>query len=386
MSHLLEPLTFRGVTLRNRIAVSPMCQYSCTDGRATDWHFVHLGSRAVGGAGLIFTEAAAVVPEGRISPQDLGIWSDAHVEPLARIVRFIAEQGGIAGIQLAHAGRKASTYRPWDGIGAVPEAQGGWTNVVAPSAVPFAPNYALPVALTEDGVQAVAAAFAQAARRACAAGFRVVEIHAAHGYLLHQFLSPLSNHRQDRYGGSFDNRTRLLREVVAAVRRTWPQENALFVRISATDWTEGGWDVEQSVALARQLAPLGVDLIDCSSGGNVPHVKIPVGPGYQTAFAERLRRDANVATGAVGLINDPAQADHIIRSGQADLVLLAREMLRDPYWPLRAARELGQAISWPVQYLRAGPEGSPARTPVDLPRFERCFAEQHGVPSREDAR
>jgi 2,4-dienoyl-CoA reductase-like NADH-dependent reductase (Old Yellow Enzyme family) len=386
MTQLFEPLAIRGVTLRNRVAVSPMCQYSCTNGLANDWHFVHLGSRAVGGAGLVFTEAAAVVPEGRISPQDLGIWTDAHAEALARVARFITEQGGIAGIQLAHAGRKASTYRPWEGNGAVPPAQGGWSNVLAPSAVPFAQNYPAPKALTEEGIQAVVDAFAQAARRACAAGFRVVEIHAAHGYLLHEFLSPLSNHRQDRHGGSFDNRTRLLREVVAAVRRVWPEENALFVRISATDWAAGGWDIEHSVELARQLAPLGVDLIDCSSGGNVPQVKIPVGPGYQTAFAERIRREASVLTGAVGLVTSPAQADHIIRSGQADLVLLARELLRDPYWPLRAARELGQPISWPAQYLRAGPEGSSARIPVDLPRFERCFAEQHAVPAREGER
>jgi 2,4-dienoyl-CoA reductase-like NADH-dependent reductase (Old Yellow Enzyme family) len=386
MTQLFDPWSIRGVTLRNRIAVSPMCQYSCTNGLANDWHFVHLGSRAVGGAALVFTEAAAIVPEGRISPQDLGIWSDAHAEALARVVRFIAEQGGIAGIQLAHAGRKASTYRPWEGNGTVDEAQGGWKNVVAPSAVPFAPNYPAPVALTEEGGGAVVAAFAQAARRACAAGFRVVEIHAAHGYLLHEFLSPLSNQRHDRYGGTFDNRTRLLCEVVAAVRRVWPEENALFVRISATDWAAGGWDLDDSVELARRLAPLGVDLIDCSSGGNVTNVKIPVGPGYQTAFAERIRREAGVATGAVGLVTSPAQADHIVRTGQADLVLLAREMLRDPYWPLRAARELGQPVEWPVQYLRAGPEGSSARVPVDLPRFERCFAEQHAVPAREGER
>ncbi len=386
MTHLFEPLALRGVTLRNRIAVSPMCQYSCTDGYATDWHFVHLGSRAVGGAALIFTEAAAVVPEGRISPQDLGIWSDAHAEALARIVLFLSEQGGVAGIQLAHAGRKASTYRPWEGRTAVPEEQGGWKNVMAPSAIPFADNYPAPVALTEAGIQAVVEAFAKAARRACTAGFRVVEIHAAHGYLLHQFLSPLSNHRQDRYGGSFDNRIRLLCEVVTAIRHVWPEQNPLFVRISATDWAEGGWDVDQSVELVRRLAPLGVDLIDCSSSGTLPHVKIPVGPGYQTAFAERIRRETSVRTGAVGLITSPAQADHILRSGQADMVFLARELLRDPYWPMHAARELGQPTSWPVQYLRAGPEGVPARTPVDLPRFERCCEEQHGVPEREGKR
>jgi 2,4-dienoyl-CoA reductase-like NADH-dependent reductase (Old Yellow Enzyme family) len=386
MSHLFEPLIFHGVTLRNRIVVSPMCQYSSVDGYANDWHFMHLGSRAVGGAGLVFTEATAVLPEGRISPQDLGIWCDGHIEPLARVVRFIVEQGGVAGIQLAHAGRKASTYRPWDGHGAVPESQGGWKNVVAPSAIPFASHYPMPVALTEDGIRGVVTAFAQAARRACAAGFRAVEIHAAHGYLLNQFLSPLSNQRQDRYGGSFDNRTRLLREVVMAVRQVLPPDDALLVRISATEWVTGGWDVEHSVELARQLAPLGVDLIDCSSGGNVAQAKIPVGPGYQTAFAERIRREAGVPTGAVGLITSPAQADHILRSGQADLVLLARELLRDPYWPMRAARELGQPITWPVQYLRAGPEGSLARTPVDLPRFERCFAEQHALPARKDER
>src|SRR5437899_724405 len=377
MAGLFDPLAIRDLNFANRVFVSPMCQYSSQDGYANDWHLVHLGSRAVGGAGLIFTEATAVLPEGRISPHDLGIWDDGHIEMLSRIVRFIHEQGSIAGMQLAHAGRKASTRRPWETPGTVPENEGGWKKVVAPSALRFADNYPIPEALTLDGIQEVASAFAAAARRACQAGFRIVEIHAAHGYLIHEFLSPLSNKREDDYGGSFENRTRLCREIVAAVRSTWPKELPLFVRISATDWIDGAWDIQQSVKLAGELKQIGVDLIDCSSGGNVPHVKIPVGPGYQTAFAERLRREANIATGAVGLITDSAQADHIIRSGQADLVLLARELLRDPYWPLRAARELGQAISWPVQYLRAGPEGSPARTPVDLPRFERCFAEQH---------
>jgi 2,4-dienoyl-CoA reductase-like NADH-dependent reductase (Old Yellow Enzyme family) len=361
-----------------------MCQYSSAEGMATGWHFVHLGSRAVGGAGLVFTEAAAVLPEGRISPQDLGIWSDHHIEPLSRIAGFIHEQGAIAGVQLAHAGRKASTYRPWEGLGAVPESDGGWP-VVAPSAMAFAEGYAPPEGLTQDGIRSIVTAFAEAVRRACQAGFKIVEIHAAHGYLLHEFLSPLSNRRQDGYGGSFENRTRLLREIVAAVRAVWPERCPLFVRISTTDWVEGGWDLNQSVELARQLGPLGVDLIDCSSGGNLPQVKIPVGPGYQTAFAERIRREAGVATGAVGLITSPAQADHIIRSGQADMVLLARELLRDPYWPLRAARELGHQVPWPVQYVRAAPAGTQARVAMDLRRLERCLAEHHAVAEPQKA-
>ncbi|BFU94381.1 MAG: oxidoreductase [Nitrospira sp.] len=385
MPHLFEPFTLRGVVLPNRIAVSPMCQYSSEQGFATDWHVVHLGSRAVGGAGLVFTEAAAVLPEGRISPEDLGIWSDDHIEPLARIVRFIHEQGAVAGMQLAHAGRKGSTYRPWDGHGAVPDAEGGWP-VVAPSAVAFADHYAGPHALTEEGIRAVVAAFATAARRACEAGFRVVEIHAAHGYLLHQFLSPFSNQRRDQYGGSFENRTRLLGEIVEAVRAVWPERCPLFIRISATDWADGGWDLDHSVELTRQLRPLGVDLIDCSSGGNLPQAKIPVAPGYQTPFAEQIRRETGVPTGTVGLVTAPVQADHIIRTGQADLVLLAREMLRDPYWPMRAARELGHSAPWPVQYLRAAPAGTQARSPVDLPRLERCFAEHHAIAERQESR
>jgi 2,4-dienoyl-CoA reductase-like NADH-dependent reductase (Old Yellow Enzyme family) len=382
MADLFEPFRLRDIVLSNRIAVSPMCQYSSERGFANDWHFMHLGSRAVGGAGLVFTEATAVLPEGRISPQDLGIWSDDHIQPLARIVRFINEQGTVAGIQLAHAGRKASTYRPWEGHGAIAEAEGGWP-VVAPSAAPFAEGYAVPRALTEDGIRTVVKAFAAAARRACEAGFQVVEVHAAHGYLSHEFLSPLSNRRQDGYGGSFENRTRFVREVVEAVRSSWPERCPLFLRISATDWTEGGWDAEQSVELARQVKPYGVDLIDCSSGGNVADAKIPVGPGYQAPFAERIRREAGVPTGVVGLLTAPVQADHVIRTGQADLVLLAREMLRDPYWPLRAARELGHPIPWPVQYLRAASPGTQARTPVDLPRLERCFAEHHAVVERQ---
>jgi 2,4-dienoyl-CoA reductase-like NADH-dependent reductase (Old Yellow Enzyme family) len=380
MAHLFDALVIRDLKFANRAFVSPMCQYSSTDGRANDWHLVHLGSRAVGGAGLVLTEATAVLPEGRISPQDLGIWSDDHIEPLARIVRFIHEQGSVAGMQLAHAGRKASTYRPWDGQGKVPETEGGWNNVVAPSAVAFADHYPLPQAASKQEIQAIVAAFGEAARRACEAGFRVVEIHAAHGYLIHEFLSPLSNQRTDAYGGSFENRTRILREIVAAVRRSWPERAPLFVRISATDWVDRGWDLQQSIELARQVKDLGVDLIDCSSGGNVAQAKIPVGPGYQTAFAERIRRESGVMTGALGMITSAVQAEHILATGQADAVIIAREMLRDPYWPLRAARELGQTISWPVQYLRAGPEGAQTRVPVDLKNLKSCFEEQHAVP------
>ena len=363
MSHLFEPLTMRGVTLPNRIAISPMCQYSSTDGFANDWHLVHLGSRAAGGAGLVFTEAAAVTAQGRISPQDLGIWSDDHVEQLSRITRFIAQRGSIPGIQLAHAGRKASTAPPWENReGTIGEAEGGW-QTVAPSATPFDTGYGEPAALTVDGIREIVAAFVTAARRAHQAGFRVVELHAAHGYLLHQFLSPLSNRRTDSYGGSFENRTRLVREVVAAVRDVWPDELPLLLRVSATDWLDGGWDPDQTVELVRQLGPMGVDLIDCSSGGTSLHASIPLGPGYQTAFAERIRRETGSRTGAVGMITSPAQADHVIRTGQADLVLLARELLRDPYWPLRAARELGHLVPWPAQYQRAAPPNTPAYLP-----------------------
>jgi 2,4-dienoyl-CoA reductase-like NADH-dependent reductase (Old Yellow Enzyme family) len=381
MTHLFDSLTVRDITFPNRLFVSPMCQYSSTDGLANDWHFVHLGSRAVGGAGLVLTEAAAVLPEGRISPQDLGIWKDDQVEPLARIVRFIHEQGSVAGMQLAHAGRKASTYRPGDGHGAISEEKGGWA-VVAPSKLPFAEHYPLPHALSVEGIEEVVSAFAAAAGRACEAGFRVIEIHAAHGYLIHEFLSPLSNLRTDAYGGSFENRTRILREIAAAVRSFWPEAAPLFVRISATDWIEGGWDLNQSVELARQLKQLGVDLIDCSSGGNVPHATIPIGAGYQTPFAERIRREANILTGAVGMITNPVQAEHIVTTGQADVAIVAREFLRDPYLPLRAARELGQKIPWPLQYLRAAPAGAQARQAVDLSTLESCFEEQHAIPER----
>jgi 2,4-dienoyl-CoA reductase-like NADH-dependent reductase (Old Yellow Enzyme family) len=361
MPHLFEPLKLRNITLRNRIAVSPMCEYSSEDGFANDWHLVHLGSRAVGGAALVFTEATAVTADGRISPRDLGIWMDAHIGPLARIVRFVHDRGAVAGMQLAHAGRKASTQAPWEGQSALMVEQGGWRPVFAPSAIPFNEKYAMPEELSRDGIKTIVDSFARSAARALAAGFDVLEIHAAHGYLLHEFLSPLSNKRADEYGGEISNRIRIICEVVEAIRRTCPEGMPLFVRISATDWVPDGWQIEDSVFLARRLRECGADLIDCSSGGNVPVAQIPSGPGYQTAFAERVRREAGIATGAVGMITSPAQADHVIRTGQAEIVLLAREMLRDPYWPLRAARELGQPASWPVQYLRAGPHGSPVR-------------------------
>lgn len=377
--HLFDELQIRAATLRNRIVVSPMCEYSSTDGFANDWHLVHLGSRAVGGASLVFTEASAVSPEGRISPQDLGIYKDAHIENLSRITRFICDQGAIPGMQIAHAGRKGSTLRPWDGSGAIPESKGGWIPV-APSAIPFADGYATPAALDLNGIRAVVKAFADAARRACQAGFGVLEIHAAHGYLLHEFLSPLSNHRTDSYGGSFENRTRLLCEVLAAVRRVWPESAPLFLRISATDWIDGGWDLDQSTRLAELVGPLGVDLIDCSSGGLAPGAKIPTRAGYQVPFADEIRRETGILTGAVGLITTAAQADAIVREGKADVVLLAREFLRQPYWPLHVARELGFPISWPAQYLRAAPDGTPQREALSLPELKRCMAEQHGIP------
>lgn len=362
---LFDELTIRDVRLANRIAVSPMCQYSCEDGLATDWHLVHLGSRAVGGAALVIAEATAVLPEARISPQDLGIWSEAHIEPLARIAQFIHSQGSVAGIQIAHAGRKASTARPWDGAGKLTEQEGGWNDIVAPSAVAFAPNYPMPAAVKVERIASIVDAFGKAAQRALDAGFRVLEIHSAHGYFLHEFLSPLSNHRSDQYGGSFENRTRIVREVVNRVRQYWPERLPLFIRISATDWVEGGWDTDQAVELARSLRTLGVDLVDCSSGGNIADAKIPMAPGYQVPFAERIRRDAGILTGAVGMITEAQQADDIIRRGQADIILLAREMLRDPYWPLHAAAQLGKQISWPAQYLRAAPAGTAARQPVE---------------------
>jgi 2,4-dienoyl-CoA reductase-like NADH-dependent reductase (Old Yellow Enzyme family) len=353
-THLFTSLTLREVTFRNRIAVSPMCQYSSDDGTATDWHLVHLGSRAIGGAGLVIAEAAGVEARGRISPQDLGIYKDEHIEPLRRITRFIHEHGSVAGIQIAHAGRKASTRRPWDrGKEAlVPESEGGW-QPVGPSSIPFDEGYGTPTELSVSEIQQIVSAFGEAARRAWEAEFRVIEIHAAHGYLLHEFLSPLSNRRTDDYGGDFSGRTRIVREVVEEVRRHWPESLPLFIRFSATEWTEGGWNPEETAELSRLLKTLGVDLIDCSSGGNTAGVSIPVGPGYQTTFAESIRRTADIPTGAVGLITSPQQADHIIRTGQADMVLLARELLRDPYWPSRAAKELKHEIPAPLQYVRA---------------------------------
>jgi 2,4-dienoyl-CoA reductase-like NADH-dependent reductase (Old Yellow Enzyme family) len=364
---LFSPLTFGSVTLPNRIVVSPMCEYSCEDGFANDWHLVHLGSRGVGGAGLVFTEATAVTPEGRISPQDLGLWKDEHIAPLARITSFLHSQGARAGIQLAHAGRKASTFRPWSGEGAIAPEAGGWPNVLAPSAIPFLPTYPKPQELDKAGIDAIAGAFREAAVRADRAGFDVIEIHSAHGYLLHEFLSPLSNQRSDAYGGSFENRVRLLLEVTDAIRSVWPRERPLFVRISATDYVEGGWDLEQSIRLAGLLRDHGADLIDVSSGGNVATAQFSVGPGYQTPFSEAIRAQVGIPTGAVGMITDPAQAAHILRTGQADLIIIAREFLRDPYWPLHAAAALGETASWPVQYLRAAPRGSVAREPVKGP-------------------
>ena len=354
MSLLLEPYTLRQLTFLNRIAVSPMCQYSSVDGLANDWHLVHLGSRAVGGAGLIFTEATAVTADGRITAQDLGLWNDQQIEPLQRITRFIRAQGAVAGIQLAHAGRKASTWRPWLGKqGSVRVEEGGWVPV-GPSPIAFDPRHTVPTQLDERQIQDVIQAFADAAKRALEAGFSLVEVHAAHGYLLHQFLSPLSNQRRDQYGGSFENRIRLVLQVTEAVREVWPQELPLFVRVSATDWVEDGWNPDETVELARRLKALGVDLIDVSSEDTSANAEIPVGPGYQTRFAESIRKASGIATGTVGMITEPAQAEHILRTGQADLILLARELLRDPYWPLHADDDLGgKQATWPAQYQRA---------------------------------
>lgn len=353
MSQLFSPLTLRGVTLRNRIAVSPMCQYSAEDGRPNQWHLVHLGSRAVGGAGLVIAEATAVLPEGRISPQDTGIWSAAHAEAWRPIAAFIAGQGAVPAVQLAHAGFKASTYRPWDPRrGGVPDAEGGWTPV-GPTNQPFVAEYRTPRALDAAGIARVVDGFAAAAVRALDAGFGAVEIHAAHGYLLHEFLSPLTNRRRDGYGGDLAGRMRLVLEVARAVRAAVGDAVPVLTRISATDWTEGGWTVEDSVVLATELAAAGVDLVDCSSGGAVPRAAVPVGPGYQVHLAETVRRGAGVPTGSVGLITEPEQAEEIVAKGRADLVLLARELLRDPYWPLRAAAKLGADTRWPPQYLRA---------------------------------
>ena len=349
---LFTPLKVRDITLRNRIAVSPMCQYSAEDGFANDWHLVHLGSRAVGGAGLVLMEATAVEPRGRISPADIGIWKDEHIEPLSRITRFLRAHGAAAGVQLAHAGRKASTPTPWQGGSVIAPDAGGW-QPVAPSPVPFHPGGPAPLELSVAEIASVVDAFRSAAVRAAKAGFQVAEIHAAHGYLIHQFLSPLSNRRTDEYGGPFEHRVRFALEVVRAARSAWPENLPLFLRISATDWVEGGWDLDQSVELARSVRELGVDLVDCSSGGASPEQRIALAPGYQVPFAERIRRETGILTGAVGLITTAEQAAEIVRCGQADLVLLARQFLRDPYFPLHAARELDERVDSPVQYLRA---------------------------------
>jgi len=350
---LFSPFEIRGVKLRNRVVVSPMCEYSCEDGFASDWHLVHLGSRAVGGAGLVIAEATGVEARGRISPGDLGLWKDEQIEPLARITKFIHSQGVAAGIQLAHAGRKASTHVPWQERGSqIPVRDGGWVPV-APSPIPFREGEMAPHELTRAEIREIIEAFAAAAIRAVRAGFDVIEIHGAHGYLIHEFLSPLANQRGDEYGGSFENRIRLATEVAKAVRAAIPDSLPLFLRISASDWVEGGWTLDESVKLAQCVKTLGVDLIDCSSGGMVPYAKIELGPGYQVPFAERIRREAQIATAAVGMITEPDQALEIVTSGKADLVMLARELLRDPYWPLHAQKALGGKPKPPVQYERA---------------------------------
>lgn len=351
MSILLTPLKIRDITLKNRIVMSPMCQYSASDGYANEWHLVHLGSRAVGGTGLIIAEATAVSPEGRISPGDLGLWSDDHIGNLRRITDFIRQHDSVSGIQLAHAGRKASCALPRNGGHQLETSDGGW-QTVAPSAIPFRDGERAPAELDAAGIKKIITDFRDAAKRALSAGFDIIEIHSAHGYLLHEFLSPLSNHRSDEYGGSFENRTRLLAEVVSAAREVWPSGRPLFVRISSTDWVEGGWSLEESVMLAGILKDLGADLIDCSSGGNLPEAQIPFSPGYQVPFAEEIRK-SGIATGAVGLITTVEQAEQVLEKGQADLVLLGRELLRNPYFALKATSGTGTGVKWPDQYLRA---------------------------------
>jgi 2,4-dienoyl-CoA reductase-like NADH-dependent reductase (Old Yellow Enzyme family) len=352
MSKLFEKFKLREIEFRNRIWVSPMCQYSSEDGMPTDWHLVHLGTRATGGAGLVIQEATAVSPEGRISPQDAGIWSVAHAEAYAKITKFIKSQGAVAGIQLAHAGRKASTAAPWNGGKKVDEAEGGW-QTIAPSAIRFDEDYPMPREMNAGDFEKVKDDFVAAAKRSVEAGFEVIEIHAAHGYLLHEFLSPLSNKRQDEYGGSFENRARFPLEIAKAVRAAVPENLPVFVRISATDWTEGGWDLEQSIEFCRALKQIGIDLIDCSTGGNLPSAQIPVAPNYQVSFAAEIRRRAEIATAAVGMITEPQQAEEILQKGEADAVMIARQFLREPYFPFRAARELGGEIDVPRQYGRA---------------------------------
>jgi 2,4-dienoyl-CoA reductase-like NADH-dependent reductase (Old Yellow Enzyme family) len=353
MNKLFSPLKIRDIELKNRIAVSPMCQYSSINGFPTDWHFVHLGSRAVGGAGLIFTEATAVSPEGRISPDDSGIWNEEQADVYKKITSFIKSQNSVPGIQLAHAGRKASTFTPWKGYGKVDLEKGGW-QTLGPSAIKFAENYPDPTEMNENDIRLVIDQFSKAAKRSIDAGFEIIELHFAHGYLLHEFYSPISNRRQDKYGGSLENRCRFAIEIAKSVRGKIPNETPLFVRISSTDWTEDGWDIDQSVELAKWLNEVGVDLIDCSSGGNVPNVKIPAEPGYQIPFSEKIKKEANILTGGVGLITSPEQAEEIIKSGNADIVLLGREMLRDPFWTLHAAKKLNVDLNdFPKQYLRA---------------------------------
>ena len=349
---LFSKLTLRKIEFKNRIFMSPMCQYSCENGMASDWHLVHLGSRAVGGAGLVMTEATAVSPEGRISPDDLGLWSDEHIQQLKRITAFIKAQGAVPGVQLAHAGRKASTYAPWNGGKPIPRGDQAW-QPMAPSSIPFAEYYQTPVEMTQDQIHEVVTQFSSAVQRSIEAGFEVIEIHMAHGYLLHEFLSPLSNHRTDAYGGGFDNRIRMPLLVAQTVRKQWPDNLPVFVRVSSTDWVEGGWDIEQTVRFASMLKQSGIDLIDCSSGGLVPYAVIPEGPGYQTPFAYAVRKDAGIATGTVGMITDPFQAEQIIATGVADAVVMGREVLRNPYWPLYAAKVLKADIPWPKQYSRA---------------------------------
>lgn len=353
MPHLFSSIKIKSIEFKNRIVVSPMCEYSSNDGFANDWHLVHLGSRAVGGAGLIITEATAVSPEGRISYGDLGIYKDEHIAKLKQITDFIHQQGAVAGTQLAHAGRKASHELPWKGNAQIPAGQTNGWQAVAPSAIPFTESETPPVELDKEGIEKVKSDFKTAAARALAAGFKVIELHAAHGYLINEFLSPLSNHRTDEYGGLFENRIRFLLEVIESVKEVWPEDHPLFVRISASEWTEGGWSADDSVELAKILKQKGVDLVDCSSGGNIAHVKIPLKPGYQVEFAEKVRKESGILTGAVGLITEAGQADGIVQSGQADFVFFAREFLRDPYFPLHAAKTLGHDTKWPVQYERA---------------------------------
>jgi 2,4-dienoyl-CoA reductase-like NADH-dependent reductase (Old Yellow Enzyme family) len=365
--NLFSPLQQRSITLPNRIVVSPMCQYSSVDGHASDWHLVHLGSRAIGGAGVVMTEAAAVSPEGRITPSDLGIYSDGHLPMLSRITAFLTAHGSVPAIQLAHAGRKASTLPPWEKSHTATVAEGGWANVVAPSAERFSPDYPLPHALDRAGMDKILADFTAATHRAVAAGFLLAEVHAAHGYLAHEFLSPLSNLRTDTYGGSLANRARFPLEIIRSVRAAFPAHLPVWVRVSATDWVDGGLSIDETVEFARLVKAEGIDLLDVSSGGNDPRQQVPLGSGYQVAFADHIRRETGLSTGAVGMITEPAQADQIIRSGQADVVLLARELLREPYWPLRAADALHHPASWPIQYERAAHGKVERRHPLAIP-------------------